>query len=101
MPCYAITFGFRDDAGATLRRASLLSAIGRCERVWDGTESFALVETAEPMEALATRLYLDSDLNALKDRLVVIELGTQAVVARGTITDQEGLRALLSRVAFA
>lgn len=101
MTIFAISYCFREDAGAAARRESLVREIGRCARIWDETTSFALVETAEPLAALEARLYLDSGLNAIKDRLVVIELVDARATARGVMADREGLRALLPGVAIA
>ena len=97
---YAISYHFLDDAGAADRRASLMREISRCERVWSDGGSLSLVETAEPIAVLEARLYLDSMLNAVKDRLLVIEVG-DAAAGRGAFADLPGLRALLPGGAIA
>ena len=49
---------------------------------------------------LEARLYLDSALNAVKDRLLVIELG-EGAAGRGGFADTDGLRAILPGVTLA
>ncbi|WP_375380304.1 hypothetical protein [uncultured Sphingomonas sp.] len=100
MARYAISYHFLDDAGAADRRASLLREIARCKRAWSDGGSLSLVETPEPIALLEARLYLDSSLNAVKDQLLVIELG-DAAAGRGAFADRDGLRALLPGAAIA
>ncbi len=100
MARYVISYHFLDDVGVTDRRSSLMREIARCPRVWSGGGSLSLVETAEPIAVLEARLYLDSTLNAVRDRLLVIEVG-DAAAGCGAFADMPGLRALLPGAAIA
>ena len=100
MARYVISYHFLDDASAADRRASLMREIASCQRAWSDGGSLSLAETSEPVAVLEARLYLDSALNAVKDRLLVIELG-DAAAGRGTFPEGDGLRALLPSGAIA
>lgn len=100
MGVFAISYDFREDAGVAARRDSLVREIGRCERRWIGP-SFALVETAEAIGELEARLYLESNLNSIKDHLLVIALADPAQAAgRGCLPEPDALRLLLPRISI-
>jgi hypothetical protein len=84
---YAVSFVIKNDTTYGERYNSLMEQIekGSIETTWDETTSFVLVTNNEKIEAFADRLYIQSQINATKDILLVIDHDNNVAVARGPI----------------
>lgn len=98
MPTYAISFEFKSDATYPHRYQSFMNQVRLCHRVWTETTSFALVDTAESLFTLESRLYCKSDFNHLTDKVLVIDVTGDKGIFRGVNSMPSTLGLLMPNV---
>ena len=87
MPSYGVSFELESNSTYSERYQSLMRQINIAQSnpAWDETTSFALVKTAETLEAFALRLYLKTLVSSATDILLVFDPATGTAIARGPI----------------
>lgn len=91
MAIFAITFRIHNDSGYSDRYSSLDELI-RAESPsswWRETTSFYLIKSAKTAQGLVDHLYLNSEFDASKDIMGVINLSAKAHAHKGTFTDTD------------
>ena len=94
MACYAINYLVALDEDYDMRRDSIVREIARFPHRW-AHPGFALIETEANAIDLERALYYGSELESVKDRLIVISLGEGGAAARGRFPDPDGMRAMI------
>ena len=83
MATYAISFEIKSDSTYSKRYQSLMAQVHKCSIVWTETTSFALVQTPESLEDLELRLFVQSEISHLRDKLLVINVTNIPGIFRG------------------
>ena len=73
---YIIGFEIKSDSTYQSRYRSLMKEIDKAGLKWKEPTSFISVHVNETLSALASRLYVNSDINATKDILIVVDTST-------------------------
>lgn len=94
MNVFAISFSIKFDTTYGERYDSLMTAIRKCNRLWEETTSFCLVGTNESLTMLEHRLYM-TEFSPSRDKLLIIDVGFDRAVARGNISYPATLKGLL------
>ena len=89
--CLGSTYGERLD--------SLMKQIRATGSTWEETTSFALLNSAETLEQLVDRLYLNSSFSASDDLLIAIDIERGVAVTKGVVKYPTTLGLLLNRLA--
>ncbi|WP_374833897.1 hypothetical protein [Paenochrobactrum pullorum] len=97
MATYAISFNLKYDDSYSTRYDSFMKAIRSFPTVWEETTSFALVESSRSLEEVERLLYL-TDFSVSKDKMLVINVTSDACIARGKIDYPSTLRKLMPSI---
>lgn len=98
MAKYAISFRFDNEThGYTYaqRQKSFMDEI-RKSTAWEETTSFALITSAETIEALVSRLYLKTHFDQEFDLMIVIDIEKGIAATKGKVAYPATLRSMLN-----
>lgn len=84
---FAITFRFKSDSTYQSRYESFVKKVHEIATThpWAETSSFYALEANETADSLCTRLYLESEFDATKDLLLVIDTKNQVKATKGKV----------------
>jgi cellobiose phosphorylase len=87
MANFIVTFKFKADDTRSDRYNSFVKKINELTSYehWDETTSFYCFEIAMSAETLCSALYIDSDFNATKDMMVVIDVTNKQKATKGEL----------------
>jgi hypothetical protein len=87
MASFIVTFKFKTDDTRSERYDSFVKKINELTGYshWDETTSFYCFELEMTADALCSALYVDSDFNATKDIMVVIDVTNRQKATKGSL----------------
>jgi hypothetical protein len=87
MANFVITFRFKSDTTYQSRYESFVKKVVEIATTypWSETSSFYALEANETAESLCSRLYLETEFDATKDLLLVVDTKNQMKATKGNI----------------
>lgn len=87
MANFVITFRFKSDTTYQSRYESFVKKVIEIANTypWAETSSFYALEANETAESLCSRLYLETEFDATKDLLLVVDTKNQVKATKGNI----------------
>lgn len=87
MANFVITFRFKSDTTYQSRYDSFVKKVQEIASThpWAETSSFYALEASETAESLCSRLYLETEFDASKDLLLVVDTKNQVKATKGEV----------------
>jgi hypothetical protein len=98
MALFAISFRVGMEENSNERRESLVARArsNASGEFWEETTSFILLNSAKTASGLASDIYVNSAMNGVYDKLLVVNLSTKEHGTAGTVSDTNKLSRLMS-----
>jgi hypothetical protein len=97
MTHFIVTFSIKSDSDYHSRYSSFTKRVGEIatDGTWEETTSFYALRAAGTASSVCTDLYVNSEFDATKDKMVVIDLDKREKATKGEISYPNSLEAAL------